>query len=110
MSSTREFPLNDEMTQLLKVTRIHAIDKTLFVENAKAEPAVSQFRQQNEQNILSGIIQYECELGREPQLLDLLCRFGHAEIDAVRTDLEWLYPSMFVPVEWEPRIPQMVVP
>jgi hypothetical protein len=36
-STTREFPLSEEMKQLLNITRIHAIGKTLFVENAKAE-------------------------------------------------------------------------
>jgi hypothetical protein len=37
-STTREFPLTDEMKRLLNITRVHAEDKTLFVENAKAEP------------------------------------------------------------------------
>lgn len=38
LSTTREFPLTDEMKRLLNITRVHAEGKTLFVENAQAEP------------------------------------------------------------------------
>jgi hypothetical protein len=42
-STTREFPLTDEMKQLLKVTRMYATDNTLFVENARSEPVTCPY-------------------------------------------------------------------
>jgi hypothetical protein len=37
-STTREFPLSEEIKQSLKITRIYAEGKTLFVENRRSEP------------------------------------------------------------------------
>lgn len=37
-STTREFPLTDEMKQLLNITRIYVKGKDLYVENARSEP------------------------------------------------------------------------
>jgi hypothetical protein len=70
---------------------------------------IGQTRLENEEKILSRVIQYERQIGREPQLLDLLCILSSAEIEAVRNDLEWLYPSMFVPVDEERVVPEMVI-
>jgi hypothetical protein len=47
-----------------------------------------------EEDILSGIIHLEEELGRQPNLLDLLCRFSRQELDIVWDSLLWLYPDL----------------
>src|SRR5215831_7614813 len=44
--------------------------------------------------ILSQVIELEQELGCEPTLLDLFCRFSKAEIDAVWDSIIWLYPYL----------------
>jgi hypothetical protein len=49
---------------------------------------------QNETDILSRVIRLEIELGHEPTLLDLLCRFNRVEIQAVWDSLVCLYPDL----------------
>jgi hypothetical protein len=49
---------------------------------------------QNEKDILSRVVRLEIEFDHEPTLLDLLCRFNRAEIQAVWDSLVWLYPDL----------------
>jgi len=51
----------------------------------------SHRRWENENDVISRIIQLEKELGYSPTLLDLYCRFERAEIDAISDYLSWLY-------------------
>ena len=48
----------------------------------------------NETDIISRVIELERELGCQLGLLDLLCRFSRAEIDAIWDSLIWLYPDL----------------
>lgn len=59
----------------------------------KAKTITSTDRQ-NETEILSQIIQYEQKIGRQPTMLDLLCRFPREELEAVWQDLLWLYSDI----------------
>jgi hypothetical protein len=70
---------------------VHKVTKT------KSKKRIGQSQEefrQNETDILSRVIQLERELGCQPGLLDLLCRFSRAEIDAVWDSLIWLYPDL----------------
>jgi hypothetical protein len=44
--------------------------------------------------ILSQVIRLEQELGCEPGILDLLCRFEQADLDLIWGQLIWLYPDL----------------
>jgi hypothetical protein len=48
----------------------------------------------DETDILSRVVQLENELGHEPSLLDILCRFNRAEIQPIWDSLVWLYSDL----------------
>jgi len=60
----------------------------------RSKNELKEFSRKCETDILSRVIRLEQELGSQPDLLDLLCRFNHAEIDTVWCSLLWLYPNI----------------
>jgi hypothetical protein len=58
------------------------------------------------EDILSRVIQLEKELGCQPGLLDLLCRFNREEIGLVWDDLLWIYPDL---MSKGTTVPELVV-
>ena len=75
--------------------RAKAVSKKRFSRNRSRNQELKEFRRrwQKETDILSRVIQLEQELGREPELNDLLGKFNRSEIDAVWDSLLWLYPN-----------------
>jgi len=56
-STTREFPLTDEMKRLLNVTRAYAEGKTLFLDNAKAKPIECPYIADDPEKTVNGLRQ-----------------------------------------------------
>jgi hypothetical protein len=88
-----------------KVAKAKAISNVS--RDRQIETTQEEFRRQNETDILSQIIQFERELGCQPGLLDLLCRFSRAEIDTVWDSLIWLYPDLMS--KGTTTVPELVV-
>ena len=56
-STRREFPLTDEMKQLLNVTGLYAEGKTLFLDNAKAKPIECRYIADDSEKTIKGLRQ-----------------------------------------------------
>jgi hypothetical protein len=92
-STTREFPLTEEMKQLLNVTRMYAKGKTLFLDNAKAKPISCPYIADDSERTVNGLKQAlidirEFEEKSIDKFLVLLSQVWLKSLDSAQNNVE----------------------